>query len=102
MPKVKKSKTVSLKPRRRTSLKPRNKTRKRTLRRSKSNPTSAKTHLFGKVYADWCGACQALKPNWDHMLTQLKRHNSTNFSQDNNNSILSYLKFICIFYINNN
>jgi len=80
MPKVKKSKTVSLKPRRRTSLKPRNKTRKRTLRRSKSKPTSAKTHLFGKVYADWCGACQALKPNWDHMLTQLKRHNSTNFS----------------------
>ena len=29
---------------------------------------SEKKHVFGKVFADWCGACKQLKPNWIKMV----------------------------------
>jgi len=32
---------------------------------------SEKKHIFGKVYAEWCGACKQLQPNWVEMLTKL-------------------------------
>ena len=34
---------------------------------NKSHKKSKKTIIIGKVYADWCGHCQALKPEWKKM-----------------------------------
>lgn len=54
---VKKSKNEKLK---------KNKTEK------KMSPTTNKKYIMGKVFANWCGACKALKPKWIEMLNQLK------------------------------
>lgn len=31
--------------------------------------------LIGKIYADWCGHCQTLKPEWQKMKQSLKKIN---------------------------
>jgi thiol-disulfide isomerase/thioredoxin len=33
------------------------------------------TVIIGKVYADWCGHCQTLKPEWKKMKTHVKMKN---------------------------
>ncbi len=30
----------------------------------------------GKIFADWCGHCVALKPEWDKMKKMIKQHNT--------------------------
>lgn len=37
----------------------------------KNKPT--KKIIVGKIYADWCGHCIALKPEWDKMKSQIKK-----------------------------
>jgi thiol-disulfide isomerase/thioredoxin len=32
------------------------------------------TKIIGKIYANWCGYCIALKPEWDKMKQELKNH----------------------------
>jgi len=32
------------------------------------------TKIIGKIYANWCGHCSALKPQWNKMKTDLKNH----------------------------
>jgi len=32
------------------------------------------TKILGKIYANWCGHCTELKPQWDKMKTDLKNH----------------------------
>jgi len=39
----------------------------------KKQKKSGKKHVFGKVYAEWCGACQHLEPNWIEMIDKLKQ-----------------------------
>jgi len=34
--------------------------------------SSKNTLHVGKVYADWCGHCQSLKPEWDRMKNDMK------------------------------
>lgn len=45
--------------------------------RPKSGPIrsrkNAKTIIVGKIYANWCGHCQALKPEWAKMRKLIKR-----------------------------
>lgn len=31
--------------------------------------------VYGKIYAEWCGACQALEPDWIQVQAQLKDGN---------------------------
>jgi len=31
--------------------------------------------IVGKIYADWCGHCQQLKPEWSKMKTNLMKNN---------------------------
>jgi len=59
------------------------KTKKRISKLKKSK--NAKKHLFGKVYAEWCGACQALEPKWEDMVNQLKGQKSNSFSEPEQN-----------------
>jgi len=32
------------------------------------------TKIIGKIYANWCGHCNALKPHWEQMKSDLKNH----------------------------
>ena len=32
------------------------------------------TKIIGKIYANWCGHCTALKPHWEKMKSDLKNH----------------------------
>jgi len=45
---------------------------KKTKTRRNKSTVSQKKHIFGKVYAEWCGACNHLLPSWIKMLNQLK------------------------------
>ena len=36
---------------------------------------SKNTIIVGKIYADWCGHCQQLKPEWSKMKTNVTKHN---------------------------
>jgi len=38
--------------------------------------SSDKKHIFGKVFANWCGACKALKPKWLEMVNKLNGINA--------------------------
>jgi thiol-disulfide isomerase/thioredoxin len=31
--------------------------------------------IIGKIYANWCGHCQSLKPEWNKMKKQIKKSN---------------------------
>jgi len=71
---------------------PKSKTQKSRSPKSKtqksrsSNSPNVKKYLFGKVYADWCGACQALKPNWDEMISILKKYDKSQSERQLNDS----------------
>jgi thiol-disulfide isomerase/thioredoxin len=53
----------------------------KTRKSKKTNTVSKnKKHLVGKVYAEWCGACKSLQPNWTEMLTQLNGNKWANYS----------------------
>ena len=49
---------------------------KKQKRRSKHKKTQNKKDkiVMGKVYADWCGHCQALKPEWARMKKIVPMH----------------------------
>jgi thiol-disulfide isomerase/thioredoxin len=50
----------------------------KTVKKSKTeSPTRQKKHTFGKVFANWCGACKALKPKWLEMLHILQNQSPT-------------------------
>ena len=54
----------------------------KTVKKSKTESTiKQKKHTFGKVFANWCGACKALKPKWLEMLHILQDESPT-VSQD--------------------
>jgi thiol-disulfide isomerase/thioredoxin len=38
--------------------------------------SSDKKNIFGKVFANWCGACKALKPKWLEMVNKLNGINA--------------------------
>lgn len=42
------------------------------------NNTTRKNHkptkIIGKIYANWCGHCNALKPHWNKMKSDLKNY----------------------------
>ena len=42
--------------------------------RSKNKPSKKKI-IIGKIYADWCGHCNMLKPEWEKMKNMIK-HNT--------------------------
>lgn len=66
--------------------KTKNKTKSnKTVKKTTPNSTSAsskKKHVFGKVYAEWCGACQNLQPKWVDMLDKLKGDEWKTLPQD--------------------
>jgi thiol-disulfide isomerase/thioredoxin len=39
------------------------------------NNTTDKDIVIGKIYAEWCGHCQMLKPEWEKMKNNLKKSN---------------------------
>lgn len=39
-------------------------------RKNDKNPTK----IIGKIYANWCGHCNALKPHWEKMKSDLKNN----------------------------
>jgi thiol-disulfide isomerase/thioredoxin len=51
---------------------------KKSLSIQKKQNKSQKKHVFGKVYAEWCGACQNLEPNWIEMIDKLKQQEKLN------------------------
>jgi len=50
----------------------------------KTRPNTGKTHkkknviVVGKVYANWCGHCQALKPEWKKMKQHISKKKGRN------------------------
>jgi len=56
--------------------------KKRSSSKTRKQKKSNKKHLVGKVYAEWCGACQSLQPNWTEMLTQLNGDKWENYSPE--------------------
>lgn len=38
-----------------------------------------KKTIIGKIYANWCGHCQSLKPEWDIMRSQLANNKHIEF-----------------------
>ena len=38
------------------------------------NLTRKHKKIIGKIYANWCGYCTALKPEWEKMKQHLKNH----------------------------
>jgi thiol-disulfide isomerase/thioredoxin len=53
-------------------------------KKSVSDKKSKKKHVFGKVYAEWCGACQNLEPNWIEMIDKLKQEDKLNSQEWSN------------------
>jgi thiol-disulfide isomerase/thioredoxin len=67
--KIKKTKSVSNKTERKQN--------KSIFKKTENKQTkSGKKHVFGKVYAEWCGACQNLQPNWIEMIDKLKQQDT--------------------------
>jgi thiol-disulfide isomerase/thioredoxin len=42
--------------------------------------------IVGKIYAEWCGHCQTLAPEWEKMKVELKPHTSVEIHDINNES----------------
>jgi thiol-disulfide isomerase/thioredoxin len=53
------------------TLKPVNKTRKNI--QPNGNASSSKRLIIGKVYAEWCGHCVQMKPEWKKLQVLLKQ-----------------------------
>ena len=60
------------------SKKNRKSNNRKSKKREKKQNKSGKKHVFGKVYAEWCGACQHLEPNWIQMIDKLKQQDQLN------------------------
>jgi len=59
-----------------------NSLKKTKTKRNNKSTVSQKKHIFGKVYAEWCGACQGLQPKWMEMLRTLKGEEWKNKSEN--------------------
>ena len=47
----------------------------KTKKQTKSNrKTPKKSIIVGEIYADWCGHCKVLKPEWEKMKTMIKQN----------------------------
>ena len=60
----------------------RQKMKKNAHKTGKALPKIKKQLIIGKVYANWCGHCQSLKPEWNRMeqdIQQLPRMNHVIF-----------------------
>jgi thiol-disulfide isomerase/thioredoxin len=55
----------------------RHKKHRRTYKKNK--PKSFSLVAYGKIYADWCGYCVALKPDWEKVERALLPMRSNNF-----------------------
>jgi thiol-disulfide isomerase/thioredoxin len=42
--------------------------------KTRSTRTHMKKIIIGKIYADWCGHCVRLKPEWDSMKNMIKQN----------------------------
>jgi len=62
--------------------KTKNKTKSNKTVKKTTSASSKKKHVFGKVYAEWCGACQNLQPKWVEMLDKLKGDEWKTLPQD--------------------
>jgi len=58
------------------NIKSKSKTLKKVSLKAQSK-SPQKKHTFGKVFANWCGACKALKPKWLEMLHTLHGESPT-------------------------
>lgn len=50
----------------------------------KNEETSKEPIVYGKIYADWCGYCQQLSPEWDKLIVMMKKHTPLRFDINNN------------------
>jgi len=55
--------------------------RKTSNRKTSKNHSLVKNHkiVVGKIYADWCGACKQLQPNWVEMKNMINSENKDMF-----------------------
>jgi thiol-disulfide isomerase/thioredoxin len=48
---------------------------------NKTQKMGHKMLIIGKIYADWCGHCRILKPEWNKMKYNIKNHKPHNMHQ---------------------
>jgi len=70
----------------------RHKKHRRTYKKNKSN--SFPLVAYGKIYADWCGHCTALKPEWGKVERELLPMKSNNFESANKDILIDRFNHI--------